>query len=96
MIKKNDDHIYRSWRKFEAYQIPMTEQGEMNAHLRWEAFKTAWLQAEQLTQKPIAYAYVKENGVGQLCWTKRDASLFKDLLEGWKEIPLYTKEKNHE
>ena len=45
--------------------------------------------------KPVAYAYIREDGVGQLCWTKRDASLFKDLLEGWKEVPLYTKEKNH-
>ena len=45
--------------------------------------------------KPVAYAYVREDGVGQLCWTKRDKSLFKDLLEGWKEVPLYTKEKNH-
>ena len=44
-------------------------------------------------QEPYAYAYIREDGVGQLCWTKRDASLFKDLLEGWKEIPLYTKEK---
>ena len=41
-------------------------------------------------EKPYAYAYVREDGVGQLCWTKRDTSLFKDLLEGWKEIPLYT------
>jgi hypothetical protein len=44
-------------------------------------------------QEPYAYAYVREDGVGQLCWTKKDASLFKDLLDGWKEIPLYTKEK---
>lgn len=45
MDKENDDHIYRAWRKFEAYQIPMTEQGEMSAHLRWHAFKTGWLEA---------------------------------------------------
>ena len=43
-------------------------------------------------QEPYAYAYKREDGVGQLCWTKRDASLFKDLLDGWKEIPLYTDE----
>jgi hypothetical protein len=43
-------------------------------------------------QEPYAYAYIREDGVGQLCWTKRDASLFKDLLDGWKEIPLYTDE----
>jgi len=47
---------------------------------------------EALKQEPYAYAYIREDGVGQLCWTKRDASLFKDLLDGWKEIPLYTKE----
>ena len=33
---------------------------------------------------------MREDGVGQLCWTKRDTNLFKDVLEGWKEIPLYT------
>jgi hypothetical protein len=47
-------------------------------------------------QEPYAYAYVREDGVGQLCWTKRDTSLFKDVLEGWKEVPLYTKEKTIE
>ena len=41
-------------------------------------------------QEPYAYAYIREDGVGQLCWTKRDASLFKDLLDGWKKISLYT------
>ena len=51
---------------------------------------------ESLLQEPYAYAYVREDGVGQLCWTKRDTSLFKDLMERWKEIPLYTKEKNYE
>ena len=45
---------------------------------------------ESLLQEPYAYAYVREDGVGQLCWTKRDTSLFKDVLEGCKEIPLYT------
>ena len=44
-MNENDDHIYRAWRKFEAYQIPMTEQGEMNAHLRWNAYKAGWLEA---------------------------------------------------
>ena len=47
-------------------------------------------------QEPYAYAYVREDGAGQLCWTKKDRMLFKDLMDGWKEIPLYTKEKNHE
>ena len=51
---------------------------------------------EALKQEPYAYAYIREDGVGQLCWTKKDKHMFKDFLEGWKEIPLYTKEKNHE
>jgi hypothetical protein len=41
-------------------------------------------------QEPYAYAYVREDGVGQLCWTKKDKHMFKDFLEGWKEISLYT------
>ena len=41
-------------------------------------------------QEPYAYAYVKEDGAGQLCWTSKDKHIFKDyFLEGWKEIPLY-------
>jgi len=47
-------------------------------------------------QEPYAYAYVREDGVGQLCWTKRDTNFFKDVLENYIEVPLYAKEKNHE
>jgi len=43
--------------------------------------------------EPYAYAYVREDGVSVLCWTKKEASLFIDFLEEYKEIPLYTKEK---
>jgi hypothetical protein len=50
---------------------------------------------EALLQEPYAYAYVREDGVGQLCWTKRDTNFFKDVLEDYIEVPLYTKEKNH-
>ena len=32
-------------------------------------------------EKPYAYAYVREDGVGQLCWTKRDTSLFNGRME---------------
>ena len=52
---------------------------------------------ESLLQEPYAYAYVREDGAGQLCWTSKDKHIFKDyFLKGWKEIPLYTKEKNHD
>ena len=47
-------------------------------------------------QEPYAYAYIREDGVGQLCWASKDKSLFGDLLEGWKEIPLYIKGESHE
>jgi len=50
---------------------------------------------EALKQEPYAYAYVREDGVSVLCWTKKEASLFIDFLEEYKEIPLYTKEKNY-
>ena len=43
-------------------------------------------------QKPYAYAYVREDGVGQLCWIKKDNHLFIKSLEKWKEVPLYTDE----
>ena len=46
-------------------------------------------------QEPYAYAYVREDGVGQLCWVKKDNHLFIKSLEKWKEIPLYIKEKNN-
>jgi hypothetical protein len=41
----NDDHIYRAWRKFEAYQVPVTEEGEYKMMRRWNAYKAGWLEA---------------------------------------------------
>ena len=46
-LKENDDHIYSAWRKHEAYQVPVTEEGEYKAMQRFESFKAGWLQAEQ-------------------------------------------------
>jgi len=40
--------------------------------------------------EPYAYAYVREDGVGQLGWVKKDKSLFLGSLEEWIEVPLYT------
>ena len=45
--KENDMHIYSAWRKHEAYQVPVTEEGEYKAMQRFESFKAGWLQAEQ-------------------------------------------------
>ena len=121
-----DDYIYHAWREFEAYQVPLNEEGEYKMMRRWNAYKAGWLKAleasvkkdetltrdwkdtieeriardddfkESLLQEPYAYAYVREDGVGQLCCTSKDKHIFKDyFLEGWKEIPLYTKEKDH-
>ena len=44
---ENDAHIYSAWRKHEAYQVPVTEEGEYKAMQRFESFKAGWLQAEQ-------------------------------------------------
>ena len=46
-LKENDAHIYSAWRKHEAYQVPVTEEGEYKAMRRFESFKAGWLQAEQ-------------------------------------------------
>lgn len=34
--------IYRAWRDSEAYQVPMTKDGEMLAEHRWYGFKHGW------------------------------------------------------
>lgn len=47
MEKIDDAHIYSAWRKHEAYQVPVTEEGEYKAMQRFESFKAGWLQAEQ-------------------------------------------------
>ena len=43
--KENEDYIYRAWRKFEAYQVPVTEEAEYRMILRWNAYKAGWLEA---------------------------------------------------
>ena len=45
MDKENDDHIYRAWRKFEAHQVPVTEEAEYRMMQRWNAYKAGWLEA---------------------------------------------------
>lgn len=43
--KEDEDYIYRAWRKFEAYQVPVTEEAEYRMMQRWNAYKTGWLEA---------------------------------------------------
>jgi hypothetical protein len=43
--QENDDHIYSAWRKFEAYQVPVTEEAEYRMMLRWNAYKAGWIEA---------------------------------------------------
>ena len=45
MIKENDDYIYHAWREFEAYQVPVNEEGEYKMMRRWNAYKAGWLEA---------------------------------------------------
>ena len=33
---------YLAWRESEAYQVPMTEEGEEKAQLRWLNFRKGW------------------------------------------------------
>ena len=39
----DDSSCYSAWRKWESYQIPMTEDGIKKAEARWYAFKAGWL-----------------------------------------------------
>jgi len=39
---EEDQLIYRAWRDSEAYQVPMTEEGEKLAEARHYAFKRGW------------------------------------------------------
>jgi hypothetical protein len=34
--------VYRAWRDSEAYQVPMTDEGEKLAQSRYYAFKRGW------------------------------------------------------
>ena len=39
---EEDQLIYRAWRDSEAYQVPVTEEGEKLAEARHHAFKRGW------------------------------------------------------
>jgi len=41
----NEQKIYDAWREHEAYQVPVTEEGERKATRRWESFKAGWIKA---------------------------------------------------
>lgn len=42
---KDEKKIYDAWREYEAYQVPVTKEGEYKAIRRWEIFKAGWLKA---------------------------------------------------
>lgn len=44
----DDALCYSAWRKYEAYQIPATEDGTYQANERWKAFKAGWIAKEKI------------------------------------------------
>jgi hypothetical protein len=45
-MNDNDELIYRAWRDSESYQIPVTEEGQKLADIRYRAFKKGWAYAQ--------------------------------------------------
>ncbi|WAW11542.1 hypothetical protein vBAcePPAc_0165 [Aeromonas phage vB_AceP_PAc] len=41
-LKQKDELCYNSWRKSEAYQCPMTQEGMKAAEERYSQFKVGW------------------------------------------------------
>ena len=46
MESEQERLIYNAWRDSEAYQVPMTEEGEKLAQQRYYGFKQGWLYKE--------------------------------------------------
>jgi hypothetical protein len=42
MKMTDDEQLFRAWRNSEAYQVPMTEEGERLAAHRWYGFQLGW------------------------------------------------------
>jgi len=45
-MNEQEQLIYNAWRDSEAYAVPMTEEGEKLAKMRWHGFKRGWEYAE--------------------------------------------------
>lgn len=45
-MKSQEKIIYEAWRDAEAYQVPMTEEGEQRAQARLYAFTKGWAYAQ--------------------------------------------------
>lgn len=45
-MNEQDQLIYDAWRDSEAYAVPMTEEGEKLAKMRWYGFKKGWEYAQ--------------------------------------------------
>ena len=41
-MKQKDEYCYNAWRKSEAYQCPMTQEGMKSAEERYRHFKVGW------------------------------------------------------
>jgi hypothetical protein len=54
-MQTEEDLIYQAWRDSEAYQIPMTAEGERLAGIRWYAFKKGWAYAKFHTKTNDVY-----------------------------------------
>ena len=50
-----EDLIYQAWRDSEAYQVPMTAEGEKLAQQRFHGFKKGWAYAKFHTKTNDVY-----------------------------------------
>ena len=85
--KENDMHIYSAWRKHEAYQVPVTEEGEYKAMQRFESFKAGWLQAEQRMKGKN-----KENDMDKLLTIPKEKHIHRMKNGSLYKMPLSQEE----
>ena len=80
-------HIYSAWRKHEAYQVPVTEEGEYKAMQRFESFKAGWLQAEQRMKEKN-----KENDMDKLLTIPKEKHIHRMKNGSLYKMPLSQEE----
>jgi hypothetical protein len=47
----HDKDVYQAWRKWEAYSVPVTEEGLAKSDMRFQAFKAGWLSAMEVNNE---------------------------------------------
>ena len=62
------NHIYNAWRDSEAYQLPMTEEGDRLASQRWRGFQKGWEYAEFYAK----HGHVYKKDVDENKWGDED------------------------